>query len=110
MNHKNILSITDVAIKEIKCLLANGDRKYIRISIRSGGCSGLKYFIEYAKEIYKYDEVVSVDDVVILIDPKAIIYLVGSEMDYVSDEFKSGFVFSNPNEKNKCGCGSSFSV
>ncbi|CAF0761163.1 unnamed protein product [Didymodactylos carnosus] len=74
------------------------------------GCSGIEYYIEYADEKNKFDEVVEVQNVKILIDPKALMYLIGSIMDYVEDKFKTGFAFTNPNEKGSCGCGKSFSV
>jgi iron-sulfur cluster assembly accessory protein len=107
------LTITDAALSEVRNLLVQkGDCDVvgIRIGVKSGGCSGLSYFIEYTKEIGPFDEVVSFEDVKILIDPKALMYLIGTEMDYLSEDFKSGFVFKNPNEKNKCGCGKSFNV
>ena len=72
----------------------------------------MDYFelVEYADEKGQFDEMVKLAGVTVIIDPKAIMYLIGTEMDYVDGDFKSGFVFNNPNEKNKCGCGKSFSV
>lgn len=109
---KNALSITDSAAHHVKELLLarNKPSLGIRIGVRSGGCSGMKYFVEYADEQRPFEEKVQEKDVTIFIDPKALMYLIGSEMDYVEETFKAGFVFSNPNEKSKCGCGSSFSV
>lgn len=109
---KQVMVLTDRAIAQVRNLLGKRGKPSIgiRIGVRSGGCSGLKYFVEYADERGKYDEVVQDQDVTILIDPKALMYLLGTEMDYISEQFKSGFTFSNPNEKGKCGCGSSFSV
>lgn len=109
---KQLLSITPKAAEQIRILLAKRGRESlgIRVGVKSGGCNGFKYFVEYADEKGKYDEIVQDNDVTILIDPKALMYLLGTEMDYVSEQFKSGFIFSNPNEKGKCGCGSSFNV
>ena len=110
--NKQVMALTDRAINEVRNLLKKRGKPSvgIRIGVKSGGCSGLKYFVEYADEKGKYDEVVQEQDITILIDPKALMYLLGTQMDYVSEQFKSGFTFSNPNEKGKCGCGSSFNV
>ncbi|MGI4775731.1 MAG: HesB/IscA family protein [Janthinobacterium lividum] len=108
----NIMSITDVAIEQVRTLLRDRN-KYslgIRVGIRTGGCSGKTYFIEYADEKNKFDEIIEIDGVKILIDPKALMYLIGTKMDYKEADFKSGFVFINPNEKGKCGCGQSFNA
>ena len=106
------MSLTERAGEQVKILLTKRDNPAtaIRIGVKSGGCSGLKYFIEYADEKGKYDEVIQDKGVTIFIDPKALMYLIGTEMDYISEQFKSGFTFTNPNEKGKCGCGSSFNV
>jgi iron-sulfur cluster assembly protein len=82
----------------------------IRIGVKSKGCSGLSYQVEYADERGKFDEVIEVDGVRVFIDPTAIMFVIGSEMDYVEDKLQSGFVFRNPNEKGRCGCGESFHV
>ncbi|MBF8247070.1 MAG: iron-sulfur cluster assembly accessory protein [Rickettsia sp.] len=107
----NILEITPKAQKKIKILLekANLDNLAgIRVGVKSGGCSGFKYYIEYAQDIHKYDEVIKLEDASIIIDPKALLYIMGTKMDYIEQEFSEGFVFENPNEKGKCGCGKSF--
>ncbi|WP_341763845.1 iron-sulfur cluster assembly accessory protein [Candidatus Tisiphia endosymbiont of Beris chalybata] len=110
--HKNILILTDRAIEQVKLLLAKRNKPAfgIRVGVKSGGCSGIVYYIEYADEKNKFDEVVEVNNVKILIDSKALMYLIGSIMDYVEDKFKTGFAFTNPNEKGSCGCGKSFSA
>ncbi len=82
----------------------------IRVGVRKGGCSGLAYDIQYADAIGKFDEVVEAKGVKVIIDPKATIYLIGTTMDYVEEKLKSGFIFVNPNEKGRCGCGESFHV
>ncbi len=106
------MSLTDAAANQVKKLLQDLKKEAygIRIGVKSGGCSGLKYFVEYAFERNKFDEEINDKDVKVLIDPKALMYLMGTEMDYIAEEFKSGFTFTNPNEKGKCGCGTSFSV
>lgn len=106
------LTITDRAAEHIGALLAKREKPSvgIKVGIRTRGCSGLSYTIEYADEIGKYDEVVEDKGVRVLIDPKAVMFLIGTEMDFQDDKFKSGFVFSNPNEKGRCGCGESFNV
>lgn len=108
--NKAIITVTPNALNRVRFLLSKRGKPSagIKVLIETGGCSGLKYKIEYADEINKYDEVINCNDVKIIIDPKAILHLIGSEMDYVEDEFKSGFVFANPNEKGSCGCGKSF--
>ena len=107
------LTITDDAFKNIKELLAtrNEPCEGIRVGIRTRGCSGLSYTIEYAikdKNITKFDDVVIRDDVQIFIDPKISMFLIGSQMIYKENDLESGFDFINPNEKGRCGCGESF--
>ena len=106
------ITITSNALMHARHLLEKREKPSLglRIGIKSGGCSGLSYIVEYADEKGQFDEVATFDGVTVIIDPKAIMYLIGTEMDYVDGDFKSGFVFNNPNEKNKCGCGKSFSV
>lgn len=111
-NTKQVMTLTEAAATQIKSLLAQRGKESlgIRIGVKSGGCSGLKYFVEYADEKGHFDEIISDKGVTVLIDPKALMYLLGTEMDYMEEKFKSGFTFTNPNEKGKCGCGSSFNV
>lgn len=112
MARKAPIDITDAAAERIKFLLAQRDKpcEGIRVGVRAGGCSGLEYVIEYAEEVFPYDEVVEAKEVRVVIDPKAIIHLLGSTMDYREEKLKSGFEFVNPNEKGRCGCGESFHV
>jgi iron-sulfur cluster assembly protein len=106
------VAITDRAAVQIQALLAKREKPSvgIKVGIRTRGCSGLSYTIEYADEIGKYDEVVEEKGVRVLIDPKAVMFLIGTEMDFEDEKFKSGFTFKNPNEKGRCGCGESFNV
>ena len=112
MSRKAVITVTEGAALQVQNLLNKRGKPSlgIRIGVRSGGCSGMKYFVEYADAKQPFDEVVNYHGVTILIDPKALIYLLGAEMDYVEEDFKSGFTFTNPNAKAKCGCGSSFNV
>ncbi len=112
MSKKAVITVTANAALQVQNLLNKRGKPSlgIRIGVRSGGCSGMKYFVEYADAKQPFDEVVHDHGVTILIDPKALIYLLGAEMDYVEEDFKSGFTFTNPNAKAKCGCGSSFNV
>lgn len=110
------LKISDEAFHQIKNLLAQKqDKSYqgIKIGVKTRGCSGLSYLIEYAdleKNITKFDDVVIKDDVKIFIDPKVSMFLIGSEMIFEETDIKSGFDFRNPNEKGRCGCGESFKI
>jgi iron-sulfur cluster assembly protein len=106
------LTITDAAFERVKSLLAQRNKPSvgIRISIRMKGCSGLSYSLEYADEKDPLDEMMEMNGVTILIDPKAVLFILGTEMDYVEEKMQSGFVFRNPNEKGRCGCGKSFHV
>lgn len=107
-----IIEISDTAAERVKALLAQRgkDSVGIRVGVKKGGCSGLAYTIEYADDIQKFEEVVEDKGVRVLIDPKAVMYLLGTTMDFQEEQFKSGFTFINPNEKGRCGCGESFHV
>jgi len=107
------LTITDDAFKEIHELLAARKEpcEGIKVSVRTRGCSGLSYTIEYAikdKNISKFDDVVMRENIQVFIDPKVSMFLIGSQMIYKTDDLNSGFDFVNPNEKGRCGCGESF--
>jgi iron-sulfur cluster assembly protein len=106
------ITLTDSAFQRVKDLLANRGKPSvgIRIGIRTKGCSGLSYALEYADEQNPLDEIVTIEDVTILIDPKAVMFILGTELDFVDEKMQSGFVFRNPNEKGTCGCGKSFHV
>src|SRR5689334_23264760 len=107
-----VISISDAAVNRIQYLLGKRGKPSlgIKVGVRTRGCSGLSYTIEYADAAEQFDEVIEKDGVKVLIDPKAVMFLIGSEMDYVEEQLKSGFVFKNPNEKGRCGCGESFHV
>ena len=101
-----MITLTDAAAKRVKTLIENSDDEVLglRVGISTKGCSGMSYVFEYAKEKQPYEEEIDTKGVKVFIDPMATMYLVGAEMDYVEDKLKSGFVFSNPNEKSRCGC------
>ena len=107
-----ILSLTDEAKLRIKDILFESDKGEIgvRIAVTTGGCAGYSYDMSYVKDINDTDELIEQDGIKIFIDSAAIMFLLGSTMDFKSDKFKSGFVFMNPNETERCGCGESFSV
>jgi len=109
---KQAMTVTEEAAKRIQALLEKRGKPSagIRVGVRARGCSGLTYTLEYADEKGKFDEVVEDKGVIILIDPKATMFIIGTEMDYVEDKLQSGFTFRNPNEKGRCGCGESFHV
>jgi iron-sulfur cluster assembly protein len=106
------MSLTDTAAERVKAMLASRGKPSlgVRIGIRSKGCSGLSYTLEFADQKEPLDEVLNDKGVTILIDPKATLFILGTEMDFVEEELQSGFVFRNPNEKGRCGCGESFHV
>ncbi len=107
-----LMSITEAAAERVRELIAKRGKPTlgVRIGVRTKGCSGLSYTLEYADEKAPADEVVEAHGVRLLVDPKASLFLIGTEMDYEVEKLKSGFVFRNPNEKGRCGCGESFHV
>jgi iron-sulfur cluster assembly protein len=106
------MNVTPAAMARVRALLDKRGKPSVgvRVGVRSRGCSGLSYTLEYADAKSPGDEAVEVDGITILIDPKASMFLFGTEMDFVEDKLQSGFVFRNPNEKGRCGCGESFHV
>ena len=112
MASRELFKLTDAAADRVKHLLDQEERAgaVLRISVKTQGCSGLAYSMEYADAQLPMDELVEEKGVKICVDPLATMYLAGTEMDYVEDKLSSGFVFNNPNEKGRCGCGESFHV
>lgn len=109
---KQILFITDAAAERIKDLYSKRGQPCfgIRIGIKTGGCNGLKYKFEYADSANPMEQVISDKGITIVVEPNAVMYLIGTTLDYVDKDVKSGFVFINPNAKAGCGCGESFST
>ena len=109
---KPIVTLTDKAVAHVKKLIERADNDIIglRVGIKTAGCSGLQYVVEFASEKKPFEDVITQDGATILIDPSAVMFLIGSEMDWVEEKFSSQFVFNNPNETARCGCGESFTV
>ena len=107
-----VMSVTPAAAERVRALIEGRGKPTagIRIGVRSKGCSGLSYTLEFADKQEPMDEVIDTQGIKLLIDPKASLFLIGTEMDYEEEKLKSGFVFKNPNEKGRCGCGESFHV
>tara|TARA_Y100000766_G_C18740172_1_gene523150 strand:- start:111 stop:446 length:336 start_codon:yes stop_codon:yes gene_type:complete len=107
-----IIKISQSAANKIKEIMSQDKNSSIgvRVGVKSGGCAGMSYVMEYAKEIKPNEEIIEDKGVKVLIDPKAIMYLLGTEMDYKKEKFSSQFIFKNPNETERCGCGESFKV
>jgi iron-sulfur cluster assembly protein len=103
------MRLTEAAADRIKELMAKSDRPIagLRVGVRNGGCAGMAYTMEYAEAANPADEVVEDKGVRILIDPKAVLFLLGTEMDYKIDKLSAQFVFNNPNQTSACGCGES---
>ena len=109
---QQVIKLSDKAANRIKEIISNAEKETlgVRVGVKSGGCAGMEYVLEYAKKINPNDEMIEDKGVKVFIDSSAIIYLLGTEMDYKKDEFSSSFVFNNPNETERCGCGESFKV
>ena len=110
--NKQIISLSNNAANRIKEIMSNAEKNSIgvRIGVKSGGCAGMSYVMEYAKKIDPSDELIEDKGVKVFIDSAAVMYLLGTEMDYKKEQFSSSFVFNNPNETERCGCGESFKV
>ena len=106
------VSLTDAAAERVREIMANAEKPYValRVGVKNGGCAGQEYTFAYADEIGPLDEVVEDKGVTILIDPKAILFLIGSEIDYETTKLASKFVFRNPNQTDACGCGESVTI
>ena len=110
--NKQIISLSENAAERIKEIMSVAEKNSIgvRVGVKSGGCAGMSYIMEYTNEINPSDEIIEDRGVKLFIDSAAVMYLLGTEMDYKTDKFSSSFVFNNPNETERCGCGESFKV
>ncbi len=106
------MTLSDAAAEQVKAMISSRGKPTlgVRVGVRTKGCSGLSYTLEFADEKGPFDEEVTDKGVTVLIDPKATMFILGTEMDFVEGKLESGFVFTNPNEKGRCGCGESFHV
>ena len=109
---KQAITLSNSAATRIKEIMSKDEKNSlgVRVGVKSGGCAGMSYIMEYAKEINPNDEVIEDKGVKVFIDAGAIMYLLGTEMDYKKKEFSSNFIFKNPNETERCGCGESFKI
>ena len=109
---EQVIKLSDNAAEKIKQIMFKAEKSAIgvRVGVKSGGCAGMSYFMEYAREIKPNEEVIEDKGVKVFIDSAAVMYLLGTEMDYKKEDFSSTFVFNNPNETERCGCGESFKI
>lgn len=108
----SVMRLTDAAANRVREIIARTDKPIagLRVGVKNGGCAGMEYTMEFAEEAGRFDEVVEDKGVKILIDPKAILYLLGTEMDFRADKMSAQFVFNNPNQTSACGCGESVAI
>ncbi len=107
-----VLSLTDAAAERVKAIIARADRPIagLRVGVKNGGCAGMSYTMDYAEAAQPGDEVVEDKGVTVFIDPKALLFLLGTQMDFQTSKLSSGFVFNNPNQTSACGCGESVAI
>jgi iron-sulfur cluster assembly protein len=107
-----VMSLTDAAAARVKEIIANTDKPVagLRVGVRNGGCAGMSYTMEFAENVAPLDEIIEDKGVKVLIDPKAVLFLLGAEMDFKVDRLSSTFTFRNPNETSACGCGESVAI
>ena len=107
-----IIKLSDYAAIRIKEIMSNAEKDSlgVRVSVKTGGCAGMSYVMEYTKEVNPNDEIIEDKGVKLFVDSAAVMYLLGTEMDYKTEELSSSFVFNNPNETERCGCGESFKI
>ena len=107
-----VMKVTEAAAEQIRGIIARADKPVagVRVGLEKGGCAGMSYQMDLAEEVSKGDEVIETVGGRVLVDPKAVLYLLGSEMDFVTDKLSAKFVFRNPNEVSACGCGESVTL
>ncbi len=107
-----VMTLTDAAAARVSEIIANSEKPIagLRVGVKNGGCAGMSYTMEFAESVNPLDEVIEDKGVKVLIDPKAVLFLLGARMDYRTDKLSSGFVFENPNETSACGCGESVAI
>ena len=107
-----VIKVSDNAALRIKEIMSSAEKDSlgVRVSVKTGGCAGMSYVMEYTKKVNPNDEMIEDKGVKVFVDSAAVMYLLGTEMDYKKDELSSSFVFNNPNETERCGCGESFKI
>jgi iron-sulfur cluster assembly protein len=105
-----ILTMTEAAVARVRDLMAKGEGVGLRVGVKNGGCAGMEYTMEWAQEQKPFDEVVEQDGARVMIEAKALMFLLGTQLDYQTGILKSGFVFNNPNQTSACGCGESVEI
>jgi iron-sulfur cluster assembly protein len=107
-----VVTLTEAAASRVKDIMAKADQAIVgvRVGVKNGGCAGMSYTMEYATSVSPLDEVVEDKGVKVLIDPKAVLFLLGTEMDFRTDKLSAQFVFNNPNQTSACGCGESVAI
>ena len=108
----NLLSLTPSAIERLRDINKNSsnDNVAVKLGVKNGGCAGMAYTMDYINEVSQNDEVIKIEGITLVIDPKAILFLLGTEMDYEESTLNSGFIFNNPNQTDACGCGESVTL
>ena len=107
-----VMSLTDAAAARVQEIMANADKPLagLRIGVKNGGCAGMSYTMEWAEQAGPHDDILEDKGVRLLIDPKAVLFLFGTQMDFQTSKLSSGFVFNNPNQTSACGCGESVAI
>jgi iron-sulfur cluster assembly protein len=107
-----VMSLTEAAAARVREIVGNSEKPLagLRVGVKNGGCAGMSYTMEMAEAAAPTDEIVEDKGVTVLVDPKAILFLLGTEMDYQTTKLSSGFVFNNPNQTSACGCGESVAI
>ena len=105
-----LVTLTDAAAERVREILDERGEGYLRVGVTNGGCAGMEYVMDYVSEIEKFDEVVEDKDVQIVVDAKAVLFILGSVVDYEVDVLSSKFTFKNPNQTDACGCGESVTI
>jgi iron-sulfur cluster assembly protein len=107
-----VVTLTDAAAERVREIMSAADKPIagVRVGVKNGGCAGMSYTMEMAEEVAPFDEVIEDKGVRVLIDPKAILFLLGTQMDFQTTKLSSGFVFNNPNQTSACGCGESVAI
>jgi iron-sulfur cluster assembly protein len=107
-----VMTLTESAAARVREIIEASDKPIagLRVGVKNGGCAGMSYTMEFAEEVAPHDEIVEDKGVRVLIDPKAVLFLLGSSMDFKTDRLSAGFVFLNPNETSACGCGESVAI